>query len=544
MAKKRVLMLIGGQWHPWQACAEIYKDFVERSGRYLVEVTEDCDALKADSIKRYSAAVVYAQGGKLTSAQETGLIEFVKSGGAFVGLHSATAAFRENSGYIEMVGGEFATHGPVTEFPVNIVDHEHMITARVPDFRITDEFYTLDKLDAAAVRVLAEGQWTGKKHPLAYVKEYGTGRVFYLALGHDERAFTHPEFQKLALRGLDWALGRKPGKALKVGTIGYSDLFNMGKLHLGSLQMAGFEPVAVCDLVKRHRERAEEEFPGVKTYRSASQMLKNSDVELVVIITEHNTHAKLALQCLDAGRHVVCEKPFCVTVKEADRMIAAAKKKNLMLSVFHNRRWDGDYMTIKELIAKGLIGEPFHIEVAMGGYGHPQYWWRSDKKISGGAFYDWGAHVCDWVLGLVPGKMKEVSGYFQEKRVWHDVTNEDHCSAMVRFDDGVSAHIELSNLASIEKPRWRILGTMGGIQDLGEGKFRVVSYKDGVKMDGVAAYKESDWHGYYRNVADHLVLGEPLEVTPESARRVIALIETAERSSKQGKALAPPRHTP
>jgi formylglycine-generating enzyme required for sulfatase activity len=73
-----------------------------------------------------------------------------------------------------------------------------------------------------------------------------------------------------------------------------------------------------------------------------------------------------------------------------------------------------------------MIGEPFHIEACMGGFAHPGYWWRSDKRISGGAFYDWGAHICDWVLGLVPSRIKEVSGHFLETRVWHDVTNEEY----------------------------------------------------------------------------------------------------------------------
>ncbi|MCP4640861.1 MAG: Gfo/Idh/MocA family oxidoreductase [bacterium] len=379
---------------------------------------------------------------------------------------------------------------------------------------------------------------------MAYTKSYGDGRVFYLALGHDERAFGHPSFQKLALRGVDWAAGVRAPKPLKVGTIGYSDLFSMGRLHLESLRLAGMEPVAVCDLVKRHRDRAEQEFPGVKGYASATQMLDKADVDLVVIITEHNKHAKLCMQCSKAGRHVVTEKPFSVTVKEADAMIAAAKRAKKMLSVFHNRRWDGDYMTIKDIIARGLIGDPFHIEAFMGGYSHPGFWWRSDKRISGGAFYDWGAHVCDWVLGLVPSPITEVSGHFQAKRVWHDVTNEDHCGATVRFKSGASAHIELSHTAAVGKRRWRILGTEGGIEDSPEGQntFRVVSHKDGMKVESEVDYLDSDWHAYYRNVADHLDFGDALSVTPESARRVIALIETAEKSSRAGKAMPLPRH--
>ena len=542
MAKKKVLMLVGGMYHPWESCAGIFKDFMEATGRYTVTVTEDRDALKSGPIAGFDAVAIYTQGGKLTKDQEKGIVGFVQNGGALIALHSAAASWLANADYIAMLGGAFKGHGPVLEFPVNPTDGDHMITRRIPPFRITDELYLLNKFDPKAVNLLATAHWQGKDVPVAYTKEYGEGRVFFLALGHDERAFNHPDFQKLVKRGADWSVKRKERKPLKVGCIGYSDLFSMGKLHLTSLQQSGFEPVAICDLRARIRKNGEADWPGIQTYASYKTMLDKSEVELVVVITEHNKHAKLAMDCSKAGRHVVTEKPFSITTKEADAMIAAARKAGKMLSVFHNRRWDGDYMTIKNIIARGLIGEPFHIEACMGGYSHPSYWWRSDKKTSGGAFYDWGAHVVDWVLGLVPSKLTEVSGHFQEKRIWHDVTNEDHCSAVLRFANKCCATVELSSLAAAEKPRWRILGTQGGILDMqADGKFKVVSHKDGVKMESDVAYLESDWHAYYRNVADHLMFDEPLSVTPESARRVIGVIEAAEKSSRAGKALPPIR---
>lgn len=541
MAKKKLLMIVGGMYHPWEACAGILKEHVEARGRHTIHITADCDALKRNAVSKFDGVIVYAQGGKLTPEQEKGLTEFVQKGGAFVGLHCATAAWKENAKYIDMVGGVFAGHGPVCDIAITMAG-DSPLTARIPNFTVTDEFYSLDKLKAGEVQVLATAQWKHKIHPMAYTKAYGKGRVFYMALGHDERAFRHPSFLKLAMRGIDWALCRPEPKPLKAACIGYSDLFLMARLHLGSLRDSGIQPVAMCELIPRLRDLAQQDFPGIEAYSSVNTMLKKSDADLVVVVVEHNKHAKLALQCLNAGKHVVTEKPFCITVGEADAMIAAARKNKRMLSVFHNRRWDGDYMTIKDVIARGMIGDVFHIEACMGGYQHPGFWWRSDKGISGGAFYDWGAHIVDWVLGLVPSRIKEISGYFQDKHVWHDVTNEDHCSAMVRFANGASAHIELSSLAAIGKPRWRILGTKGGILDLGNEKFKVVTHRDGLKLESEVAYQKSDWHAYYRDVADHLYLGEPLSVTPESARRVIALIETAEKSSRAGRALAPPKH--
>jgi len=542
MSKKRLLLVIGGKWHPFERCGEIVGQLVETTGRYALDVTSDLGALKAASIKKYDAVLVYTCGGNLTGEQERGLVDFVKAGGACIGIHSAVAFGRRNAAYIDMLGGVFASHGPIQEIPVAIADPEAMITQRIPDFRITDELYILKKFDPARVRILATALWKGKAQPIAYTRDYGKGKVFYLALGHDERALTHPAFGKMLLRGVDWALGRAPRKPLKAGVIGYGAAFNMGKHHLESLRdAAGFVPAAVCDSDPARRDAAVADFPEVRTFASVKQMLDKSDVDLVVVITPHNTHARLAIQCLNAGRHVVTEKPFCISVKEADAVIAAARKNQRMLSVFHNRRWDGDYMTIKDIMARGLLGDVFQIEACMGGYRHHGYWWRSEKRISGGAFYDWGAHIVDWVLGLVPAKIAEVSGHFQEKRVWHDVTNEDHCNAVVRFDNGCAATIELSHIAAIGKPRWRILGTLGALVEA-QDKFQIVTYKEGVRLDSHVEYLASDWHAYYRDVANHLVLDEPLAVTPESARRVIAVIETAEKSSRARRALKPPTH--
>ena len=542
MPKKKLLLVVGGKWHPFECCGEILRELFGATGRYTLNVTSDLDVLEAASVRKFDAVLVYTCGVDLRKPQEAGLVNFVKSGGACIGIHCAAASGACNAVYIDMLGGVFASHGPVIDFPVSITDADSMITQRLVDFRVTDELYLLDKFEPSKVNVLATAMWKGKAQPVAYTKSFGKGKVFYLALGHDERALTHPQFQRMLVRGVDWALGRKPKKPLKVGVIGYGGAFHMGKLHLESLRdAAGFEPVAVCDTDAARRQAALQDFPDIRPFPSVKHMLDKSDVELVVVITPHNTHARLGIQCLNAGRHVVTEKPFTITVNEADEIIATARKNKRMLSVFHNRRWDGDYVAMKDVIMKGLLGEVFHIEACMGGYGHPGYWWRSDKRISGGAFYDWGAHIVDWVLGLVPARITEVSGHFQQKRVWHDVTNEDHCNAVLRFANGCCANIELSHLAAIGKPRWRILGTLGALVEAGD-KFRIVTNKDGIRLDSHVGYIDTDWHAYYRDVGNHLTFGEPLAVTPESARRVIAVIETAEKSSKAGKALKPPKH--
>ncbi|MFH1708653.1 MAG: Gfo/Idh/MocA family oxidoreductase [Planctomycetota bacterium] len=128
---------------------------------------------------------------------------------------------------------------------------------------------------------------------------------------------------------------------IKVGVVGYGGAFNMGKCHLMEMQKAGMVPAAVTEIDPARLKVAETDFPGIGTFASVGAMLKGSDVDLVTIITSHNTHAKLAIECLKAGRHVVTEKPFAITTAECDAMIAAAKKSRVTLSTYHNRHWEG-----------------------------------------------------------------------------------------------------------------------------------------------------------------------------------------------------------
>jgi len=319
---------------------------------------------------------------------------------------------------------------------------------------------------------------------------------------------------------------------INCAVVGYGPSFNMGKFHADMIsKTSGLKLVAVADVDESRLEAAKKDFPGIATYKNVDDLLENKDVDLVTIVTPHNTHAPLALKALNSKKHVIVEKPMCITTKEADEMIKAAKENNVMLTVFHNRRLDGDFLTLKEIIESGIIGEVFHIEVFLGGYAHPGHWWRSDKKISGGAMYDWGAHVVDWVLNLVKDEVLDVSGYFY-KLVWNDVTNEDHTEALIRFKNGVIANVQISNIAIVQKPRWRILGTKGGILDIGGGNFKLYVNFQNRNFETLVGSKKTDYSLFYTNISEHLREGKELIVKPEEARKVIAVIEAAEKSSK------------
>lgn len=326
---------------------------------------------------------------------------------------------------------------------------------------------------------------------------------------------------------------------IRFGVIGYGGAFNMGKAHGDQAANAGMPLTAVCDLDPARTDQAKQDFPGIYTSNDVDRFLAEAPMDLVTIITPHNTHAELCIKASQAGKHVITEKPMCITTDEATRMIEAAKGAGKMLSVYHNRRWDGDFMAIRKTVQSGVIGDVFSVEMYMGGYGHPGHWWRSDKKISGGNFYDWGAHIVDWLLHIVNKPVVDVTGIFQ-KRVWNDVTNEDHTQAIIRFEDNVWADVQLSSIARAGKPRYRILGTKGAITDSWGGHFTLATEMDGLVTEAKVNYMEGDWNAYYKNIAAHLSEGAELVVTPESARRIISVIETAEKSAKEGRALVPP----
>lgn len=334
----------------------------------------------------------------------------------------------------------------------------------------------------------------------------------------------------------------KDPKDIKVGTIGYGGAFNMGRQHLNEMKNAGMTPTAVVDLDSSRLEVAKADFPGIQTYTSVDEMLKQSDVNLLAIITPHNTHAELALKCLKAGRHVVCEKPFAITTAECDAMIAAAKKGGLLLSTYHNRHWDGWIMRAVKEVKAGKIGEVYKVEAHMGGWGKPGDWWRTSKSISGGILYDWGVHLLEYALQIIDSDIVEVAGYaktgyWANQTKWKKDTNEDEGFAVVRFKNGAWLTLNISHLDS--NPRRGFLEITGteGSYFIDWGGWELITHKGDVTVVEKGRHPESEGWRFYQNIADHLTKGTPLVITPEWARRPIHILDLACRSAEKGVAL-------
>jgi len=356
-------------------------------------------------------------------------------------------------------------------------------------------------------------------------------------------------------------------KTIRCAVVGYGATFNFGKAHATWISHAeGLELAAVMSRSAERTAAARRDWPGILVFNDYDALLAQPEIDLVSLVTPAYTHAPLAIRALRAGKHVVVEKPMCLTTAQATMMMEEARLAERTLAVFHNRRHDGNYRTIKRLVDSGAIGQVFHVELSQTNFALP---WSNlpayaDKKQAGNALYTWGAHAVDWVLNLIPGRIRQVTGFFH-KLVWHQVSVEDQARALILFENGAVADILWSNIAAIGKPLWRILGTAGAIEDSGRDALAgysqppgsaenlagavpelighssghltlVTRQKDGFVSQQIP-YDPSDWVQYYRDLAAHLLHGAPVPVPAEAGRRTIDVMETAERSALLGRSL-------
>ncbi len=336
---------------------------------------------------------------------------------------------------------------------------------------------------------------------------------------------------------------------MKVAVIGYGSRYRMGYLHLTQAIDAGMKPVAVADLREESRAAAERDFPGIETYPSADEMLKKTDADVVIIITQNATHAELALKCLRAGKHVVCEKPFDVTTAKCDKVINEARKRKLMVAVYHNRHWDGSIIkAVRDVNGKGVIGDVYRVEAALQVYADPtDYWgtrWRSSKSLTGGILFDWGVHIVEWIFQLMGDGICHVEGFVHKgfwKTPWKEDTIEDDALMIIRYEDGRCATLRVSYIEAAERmpsPVVKIRGTKG-VYVMECDRYRLVTPRGDTLIHKEGKNPPSRWGLLYKNVAAHLRRGVPLVVTPEYARNLVHVLELAGKSAEVGKPIAP-----
>ena len=484
------------------------------------------DARRFELVAGDPQVVLAATGEPLSARRATELRAFVRRGGGLVLLGGTLAAWSGSDAIREVAGWAPSGPGPVTELVLR--------PDRGPEWTVRDALF-LSEGPPAEAAVLVRTSWRYTDQVVAYERRFGEGRFVFLGLGSEPSTYQNPNFQKLVGRLLMIAAGRVLAEPVGVGLLGYGAI---ARDHAASITATrGLRMAAICDLSAERRQLAARDWP-VPVYARQEELLENPDVGLVVVGTPPSAHADPVLAALRAGKHVVCEKPFALRADDADRMIDEAGARGLALTVYQSRRWDPDFVAMRDVVRAGGIGQPFYMESFIGGYSHPCDFWHSHEPISGGMIFDWGSHYFDWMLQLFDARVVSVSAR-AHKRVWHDVTNADQVSVSLAFDGGAQAMFLQSDIASVRKPKWYVLGTNGAVTGdwvdepvPADFPARVSVYRpSGVEL---LHLPPRDEQGFYRNLADHLAWDEPLAVPAAEARRNVAVMEAATESIRRG----------
>jgi predicted dehydrogenase/type 1 glutamine amidotransferase len=529
-----VVLLLAGNRHDYLHMARPLLRALEATHQFTVEVVTDAGDLPL----RGATVLLAASDHALRSGQASQLTDFVRSGGGLVLLHGTLATWAEGGEVAELAGWAPTGPGPLTELIVR-PDPSNQLTSRLDaELMVHDELYFSEGPPADA-SVLLRASWRFTEQVVAYERRVGDGRFVHIGLGHDPSTYELEGFQKLVQRTLMFAAGREAAPPVGVGLIGYGAI---AQAHAASITATpGLRLAGICDVSDERRQMAAREW-SVRTHARAEDLFDDPEVRLVVVGTPPSIHSDSVMAALRAGKHVVCEKPFALRVEEVDRMIDAAAARDLVLTVFQSRRWDPDYLALRDIVRSGRIGEAFYMESFIGGHDHPCDFWHSHEPISGGTIYDWGSHYFDWILQLFPNSVRTVSAQ-AHKLVWHDVTNSDQVRVDLTFSGGAQASFLQSDIAAARKPKWYVLGTHGAV--VGEWQAeavpadfpaRVKVYRPtaGGSNEELLALAPRDDHGFYRNLADHLAWDEALAVTPEQARRTVAVMEAATHSIARG----------
>ena len=329
----------------------------------------------------------------------------------------------------------------------------------------------------------------------------------------------------------------------------------MGNWHRELIESGidGLELAGMYD-IKEERQQAARDL-GYRAYNSFEDVLADETVDLILTSTPNDCHKPLAIAALHAGKNVVSEKPVTLSSKDLQEMIDAANRSGKLFTVHQNRRWDEDFLTMKKIYDEGLLGEVFNIESRVHGSRGIPGDWRGKKEHGGGMMLDWGVHILDQMLLLVPEKIKNVYC-----KVNH-VTNyevDDGFTMIITFESGKTALLEVGTSNFIELPRWYMLGENGSAQiDDFSCKGRMVRVKSWDKNDAVPVKTaagltktmaprteetireyplpevHADVKDYYRNVIRACRGEEEALVTHDQVRKVMKLMEAVFRSAEK-----------
>lgn len=347
---------------------------------------------------------------------------------------------------------------------------------------------------------------------------------------------------------------------IQLGIIGFGGM--AGWHTKNAPNIPGVSVVAAYDIDAVRVQTARD--AGLTGYDKLSDFLKDERVNVVLVATPNDVHCEMAIKALKAGKHVICEKPPAMSVKEWDKMVAASKEAGKMLTAHQNRRWDRDFRTAMAVVKSGTLGNLFTIQSRLHGCGGVMHGWRGVVEKGGGMIYDWGVHFLDQMLQMM--------GYDTIKSVTcvtNSVINpeiDDYFNMIIDCEGGIRYTVEIGTYILEEFPRWFICGDEGTcviksfnaeeggitkIDTLQEDKPILLQTAAGptrtfaprpekLKIREPLPKVTAEWVEYYQNIVDYLDGKAELIVQPWQVRRTLQVMEAAFKSAKTGKTVMMP----
>jgi len=309
-------------------------------------------------------------------------------------------------------------------------------------------------------------------------------------------------------------------------------------------------------ILQRNGAEAAEKYPDVRIVRSMDELLAIPEIRLVVIATPNETHFPFAMQCLEAGRDVVVDKPFTTTLKEAVSLVEYAKKAKRLLTVYQNRRYDGDFQAIREIVTSAGLGRIVRFETAYDRY-RPQLKpgaWRETTRPGSGILFDIAPHLIDHAFVLF-GLPEAITADVRIER--ERALADDAFDITLHYSGGLRAVLRSSILAAAQRPRFVVLGAQGSFvkqtfdpQEMNlrrgyipsdtawgaepEENWGVLTVPVGDSFEHRRIPSAAcDYRDYYANVRDGLLGRAELAVSPEYALNVMRALELARESSEK-----------
>lgn len=340
-----------------------------------------------------------------------------------------------------------------------------------------------------------------------------------------------------------------------IAIVGYG---GQGAWHAGHAQRSDVLDLAgVYDIKPERNDVAKAN--GIKAYDSLDAVLADKDVDIVVCATPNDSHKDIVIRSLEAGKNVVCEKPVALSVEDFDDMCEAARKAGKLFTVHQNRRWDVDFLAIKSIIESGEIGEVINIESRVhGSRGIPSDW-RCHKPYGGGMVLDWGVHLIDQMLLLIPEKITKI--YCELNNITTDEV-DDGMHLMLTFESGKRATVEVGTYNFIYMPRFYMQCKSGSamIEDwqkkcriakmkawnekevvpvqTAAGITKTMAPRDEITLDSYEIERPtSDVHDFYRNVVKAIDGVEERLIKLSEVRRVLRIMESCFESHEKNQAI-------